>query len=192
MQIVQNYLPELTCVRSGILRPFTTFIAVHWAAGPGQSAKQVGKYYAGECLQKRIYASANACIDDTEIVELMPIGEMSYGVGAQENWQYTPLARCWMSTLKQPSSNYFTFNIECSHDDWEGRFNEATVDNLVEYCRYLFDKFQFNRTWGVVRHFDITGKDCPHYYVKPIKGTDNVTYYGRSKEWADILERIKK
>lgn len=44
-------------------------------------------------------------------------------------------------------------------------FNQQTYDSLVELTAYLMGRFQLT-TDDVIRHYDVTGKKCPLYYVE--------------------------
>ena len=58
-----------------------------------------------------------------------------------------------------------TISIECCHPDATGKFNQQTYDSLVELTAYLMGRFQLT-TDDVIRHYDVTGKKCPLYYVE--------------------------
>ena len=45
------------------------------------------------------------------------------------------------------------------------QFNQQTYDSLVELTAYLIGKFHLT-TDDVIRHYDVTGKKCPLYYVE--------------------------
>ncbi len=58
-----------------------------------------------------------------------------------------------------------TLSIECCHLDETGKFNEATYQSLVELTAYLCNRFGLDID-HVIRHYDVTGKNCPKYYVE--------------------------
>ena len=69
--------------------------------------------------------------------------------------------------------NYFE-GLKDSHEtmasshfivDATGKFNQQTYDSLVELTAYLMGRFQLT-TDDVIRHYDVTGKKCPLYYVE--------------------------
>ena len=61
-------------------------------------------------------------------------------------------------------SNRHSITIECCHPTEDGRFNEATLSSLRELVAWLAEKYSVGRD-GVIRHYDVTGKDCPRYFV---------------------------
>lgn len=56
-------------------------------------------------------------------------------------------------------------SIECCHPDETGKFTDATYDSLVQLTAFLCSKFNLTEN-DVIRHYDITGKDCPKYFVE--------------------------
>ena len=49
--------------------------------------------------------------------------------------------------------------------DKTGAFTQPTYDSLVQLTAYLLGKFDLT-TDNVIRHYDVTGKKCPLYYVE--------------------------
>ena len=56
-------------------------------------------------------------------------------------------------------------SIECCHPDETGQFNTATYDSTVKLTAWLCTRFGLTSD-QVIRHYDVTGKDCPKYYVE--------------------------
>ena len=65
--------------------------------------------------------------------------------------------------LQQPERD--TVSIECCHPDATGKFTDATYDSLVQLTAFLCSKFNLTEN-DVIRHYDITGKYCPKYFVE--------------------------
>ena len=63
------------------------------------------------------------------------------------------------------SRNNDTISIECCHPDDTGKFNDKTYNSLVDLVAWLCLKYHLN-TEHVIRHYDVTGKNCPKYYVE--------------------------
>lgn len=55
-------------------------------------------------------------------------------------------------------------SIECCHTDETGKFTEATYISLVRLTGWLCYRFNLTSE-DVIRHYDVTGKICPKYYV---------------------------
>ena len=71
----------------------------------------------------------------------------------------------WEVAYASNSRNTDTVSIECCHPDETGKFNDATYHSMVELCAWLCLKFDLNEE-DVIRHYDVTGKNCPKYFVE--------------------------
>ncbi len=61
--------------------------------------------------------------------------------------------------------NRDTLSIECCHEDESGKFTKETYQSLVKLTAWLCDTYGLE-TDQVIRHYDVTGKLCPKYYVE--------------------------
>lgn len=61
--------------------------------------------------------------------------------------------------------NRKSIGIEDCHPDWEGKFNDATYNSLVELCTDICKRYGLGIN-DIIRHYDVTGKECPRYYVR--------------------------
>ena len=119
-------------------------IVVHYTANPGTTAQQNRDYFEGLKDTHTTKASAHFVIGlDGEIVQCIPTSEMAY---ASNN------------------RNSDTIAIECCHLDADGKFTQETYDSLVELTSWLCQKFGLDAD-DVIRHYDVTGKLCPLYFV---------------------------
>lgn len=137
-------------------------VVVHWIGNAGTSALMNRNYFEGLKKQRAStnsrYASAHFIVGlEGEIIQCLPIDEWAYHVGSR---QYTDIALRNLSSYP----NNCTLGIEICHPDWSGKFNEATLTSTAELTAKLLKQFNLT-TDDVYRHFDITGKDCPKYFV---------------------------
>ena len=51
------------------------------------------------------------------------------------------------------------------HPDESGKFSPATYASLVRLTAWLCDLGGLDEA-DVIRHYDVTGKECPRYYVR--------------------------
>ncbi|WP_309479204.1 N-acetylmuramoyl-L-alanine amidase [Brevibacillus agri] len=140
-----------------IARPGTRIVpkglVIHWTANEKKGADAIANrnYFNKPTTE----ASAHYTVDDRQIVRCLPENEMGYHVGAKS---YKPEA------LKQLSSypNNCTIGIEmCVNAD--GSFAK-TYQQTVQLAADILRRYG----WGVDklwRHYDITGKNCPAYFV---------------------------
>lgn len=128
-------------------------LVIHWTANEGRGANAVANrnYFDKPTTE----ASAHYIVDDKQIVRCLPELEMGYHVGAKT---YKPDA------LKRLSSypNNCTIGIEmCVNAD--GNF-KAMYQRTVELAADILRRYGWDvdHLW---RHYDITGKNCPAYFV---------------------------
>ena len=61
--------------------------------------------------------------------------------------------------------NHDTVSIECCHPDETGKFNDETYKSVVQLTAFLCEKYGLTQE-NVIRHYDVTGKICPKYFVE--------------------------
>ena len=122
------------------------FITVHYTANPGSSAIANRNYFDGLADGHGVSASAHFIIGlDGEIIQCVPLEYVSWANGNME-------------------SNRHSITIECCHPTEDGHFTEKTLESLRRLVRWLCEKYSVGRD-GIIRHYDVTGKDCPRYFV---------------------------
>ncbi|MQN00839.1 MAG: N-acetylmuramoyl-L-alanine amidase [Lachnospiraceae bacterium] len=134
-------------------------IVVHYTANPGATAMDNRNYFEGLKTSHRTHASSHFVIGlDGEIIQCVPTKEIAY---ASNN------------------RNYDTLSIECCHAAKDGRFEPKTYASLIRLCAYLCHRFNLKET-DIIRHYDVTGKNCPKYFVE------------HPKAWKKFLSDVKK
>lgn len=120
-------------------------IVVHYTANPGTTAMQNRDYFAGLATSHETSASSHFVIGlDGEIVQCIPCNEIAY---ASNN------------------RNKDTIAIECCIPDETGRFNASTYQSLIKLTTWLMGRYDLS-VEDVIRHYDVTGKNCPKYFVE--------------------------
>lgn len=131
--------------RPGTATNKITGIVVHYTANPGATAMNNRDYFEGLKDSHETQASSNFIVGlDGEIVQCVPTWEEAYASN---------------------SRNIDTVSIECCHPDESGKFNDATYQSMVKLCAWLCLKFDLTEE-DVIRHYDVTGKICPKYFVE--------------------------
>jgi N-acetylmuramoyl-L-alanine amidase len=176
MKITQNLLTKNQFSRPGTLLKSVRGIVLHWVANPGSTALGNRNYfenlkdqpYKTEQEQKKArFASAHFIIGlRGEVIQCLPENEIAYHVGAKE---YKPDAVKNLGTYPNNS----TVGIELCHEDWTGIFNPETIASAIALVVDLLERHKLTAN-DVYRHFDITGKDCPRYYVLNEGAWDNL------------------
>jgi N-acetylmuramoyl-L-alanine amidase len=186
MQIRKDFLTVNIVSRPGKRLESVRGIVVHYVGNPGSSVIANRNYWEGLKAQsldnpKAAYASAHFVVGlEGEIVQALPIGEMAYHVGAK---QYAPEA---LSRLGHYPNNC-TVGIELCHPRADGWFNPDTYIAAVDLAASLARHFHLCPEIDIWRHFDITGKPCPKWFV------DKPDAFGRFKLDVDLaLEETKE
>lgn len=156
--IDQQIIPLDGISRNGTLLGGYNDIVVHYVGNPNTTAQQNHDFY---CNPESEVSSHFIVGLDGEIIQCIPLNEMS----AASNWR-----------------NRDTISIEVCHPDETGKFNENTYKSLVKLVAWLAKSGGLD-TSHIIRHYDITGKECPLYYVQ------------NEDEWlkfkADVAEYMK-
>ena len=125
-------------------------VVVHYTANPGSDAEANRDYfnnlkYANAGKDRPVYASSHYVIGlKGQIIQCIPLNEIAYASNDR---------------------NKDTISIECCHEDNTGRFNEDTYNSLVHLTACLCEEYNLKKD-DIIRHYDVTGKDCPRYYEK--------------------------
>ncbi len=131
--------------RPGIETGKINGIVVHYTANPGASAKANRDYFENLKDTHITKTSSNFIIGlDGEIIQCVPTWEVAYASNER---------------------NKDTVSIECCHPDESGVFTKETYRSLVQLTAWLCMKFDLDEE-DVIRHYDITGKNCPKYFVE--------------------------
>lgn len=121
------------------------YVVIHYLGNPKTTAQENRDYFESLKDLKNVSMSANFVIGiDGEIIECVPPGEIAYASN---------------------SMNHLSVSIENCHLDESGRFTEATYESCVKLTAYLVAEYGLERE-NIIRHYDVTGKLCPIYYVE--------------------------
>lgn len=120
-------------------------IVIHYTGNPGTTAQQNRSYFEGLAETKLTKASSHFIIGlSGEILMCVPLEEIAYASNER---------------------NSDTISIECCIDNDAGKFTEKTYESLVELTAWLIGKYDLTMD-DVIRHYDVTGKNCPKYFVE--------------------------
>ncbi len=61
--------------------------------------------------------------------------------------------------------NNCTIGIELTHINWDGEFKKETLRSAKCLTAKLLKKYGLSKN-NIIRHYDVTKKDCPRYFVK--------------------------
>ena len=120
-------------------------IVVHYVGNPGTTAQANRNYFEGISITHEASASSHFIVGlEGEIIQCVPLDEISYASNQR---------------------NVDTIAIETCYTDESGKFSDVTYDSLVHLTAWLMGKYNLEID-QVIRHYDVTGKECPRYYVR--------------------------
>ncbi len=144
-EILEEYLTVNEYSRPGISLPKVKGIVIHYTANPGTGAEANRNYFEGLKDSHDTKASSHYIVGlDGEIIQCIPTSEIAYASNDR---------------------NTDTISIECCHPDETGVFDPSTYQSLVHLTAWLCGQYDLT-TEDVIRHYDVTGKNCPKYYVE--------------------------
>ena len=146
-----SYVSYEPIVKNEYSRPGTYLseingVVVHYVANPGTTAAQNRSYFNGLALSGETWASSHFLIGlEGEVLQLIPLDEIAYCSNER---------------------NADTVSIECCHPEADGKFTDETYRSLVTLVSDLCKEYKLDPLKDIIRHYDITGKMCPLYYVE--------------------------
>ncbi len=116
-------------------------IVIHYVGNPNSSAQANRDYFDNEGTEVSSHFVVGL---EGEIIQCVPLDEKS-------------------SASNHRNSD--TISIEVCHPDESGKFSDATYKSVVLLSAWLCEAFELNGD-DLIRHHDVTGKNCPKYYVE--------------------------
>ena len=126
--------------RRGVMLEGVRNIVIHYVGNPGSTAQQNRDYYANPSSE----VSSHFVIGlKGEIIQCIPLHEKSSASNHR---------------------NKDTISIEVCHPDESGKFTDESYQSLVKLTVWLCEICDLDSN-DVIRHYDITEKQCPLYFV---------------------------
>ena len=141
---IQDFLTPNEYSRPQIPLEKVKGVVIHYTANPGSDAEGNRNYFEGLKDSKITKASSHFIIGlDGTIIQCLPLEEIAYASNER---------------------NVDTIAIECCHPDETGKFTKKTYNSLIKLTAWLCGRYNLKKE-DIIRHYDVTGKDCPRYYV---------------------------
>lgn len=124
------------------------YLVIHWTANESKGANAMANRNYFNSTDRS--ASAHYLVDSEQIVRALPENELGYHVGAKKY-------------VHKYCRNSNSVGIEmCVNSDGDfAKMRANTVELAADFCkRHGLDPHS-----EMIRHYDVTGKDCPHFYV---------------------------
>lgn len=155
--VIQDILPVNEYSRPGTKLQGVNGIVVHYTGNPNTTAEQNRNYYGQLAQTHETKVSSHFVIGmDGKIIQCVPLDEVAY---------------C------SNDRNGDTISIECCHKDKGGQFSDETLESLTRLLDWLVKTYDLQRE-QILRHYEVTGKECPKYYVE------------HPDEWERVLDGI--
>lgn len=116
-------------------------IVIHYVGNPNTSAQNNRDYFDKDSTEVSSHFVVGL---EGEIIQCVPLWEKS----SASNWR-----------------NSDTVSIEVCHPDDTGKFNDDTYNSVVKLASWLLNELGLDES-AIIRHYDITEKLCPLYYVE--------------------------
>lgn len=132
------------------------YIVIHYTANQGDTAKNNADYFAREYVG----ASANYFCDETSVWNSVKDTDTAWhcGGGLQSSIGATFFGKC---------KNSNSIGVEICMNDKAGNVRQGSIDTAAELTRFLMNKYKIPADC-VIRHYDVTGKNCPAPMVSDI------------------------
>lgn len=139
--VTADYIPAVGTARSGRSLEDFSGIVIHYVGNPGTSAAGNRNYFAtvGTTVVSHFVVGLEG-----EVIQCLPL---------------------WERSVASNHRNKDTVSIEVCHPDDSGQFNPVTYDAVVRLTAWLCEVGDLS-TQQVIRHYDVSGKECPRYYVR--------------------------
>ena len=143
----QDFIPVNEWSRPGTELEKIDGVVIHYVGNPGTTAEANRNYFASlSSGAEGTYASSHFVVGlEGEVLQCIPLTEIAYA---------------------SKDRNGDTVAIEVCHPDETGEFSAVTYQQVVELTAWLCRTFDLDPETDVIRHYDVTGKLCPKYYVE--------------------------
>ena len=159
-----DYLVKNPYSRPGTPLEEISGVVIHYVGNPGTSARANRDYFNGLALSREAYASSHFIVGlEGEVIACVPLTEVAYASNER---------------------NADTVSVEVCHPDETGAYSAVTYERVVELIAWLCRTFDLEAEKDVIRHYDVTGKICPKYYVEHPEAWEALK--------ADVAQRCEK
>lgn len=147
--VKQDFLRKNIFSRPDVTRSEVNNIVIHYVANPGSTAEGNRNYFdslADQDAQAGGTSSSSHFIVglEGEVIQCVPLDEIAYANAPRNN---------------------DTVSIEVCHPDDTGKYNDASYESVVRLSAWLCKELSL-KPEDLLRHYDISGKQCPKYYVE--------------------------
>jgi N-acetylmuramoyl-L-alanine amidase len=162
--MIEKLLTENEFSRPGMKLKEMKGVVLHWTGVRNQTALQAWEYFESLKNQKPKegeegqYASAHYIVDEDGPILCVPENEVAYHSGSL--------------SYKEDVKNlgippwYFAIGIEMCFKKGSGEPEELTKGYTIQLVQDICLRYDLMPIYHLWRHYDMTGKPCPLFYVK--------------------------
>jgi glucan-binding YG repeat protein len=138
------------------------YIVIHYTANDGDASWNNANYFQ---KNPNLKTSAHIFVDDSKAYLSVPLNRVAYSVGSNT----VDTSRGGGKYYKK-CTNANSINIELCDTVRDGKRNvtQKTINNALDITRELMYEYNIPAS-HVIRHFDVTGKLCPEYWIDKAK-----------------------
>lgn len=153
--MIQQFMKINKYGRPGTKRTKTTKIAWHFTGQHDVSAKNTVSYFSNVVANgykvngRYIYASSHLVVGlQGELYHIVPFNEIAYTTN---------------------SANYYSVALECATTGADDHYTDEEYKTMVKTGAWLAQTYKLDPRVDFIRHYDVTGKICPKYFVNNVK-----------------------
>lgn len=150
-EMIEKFMKINKYGRPGTKRRRTTKIAWHFTGQHDVSAKNTVSYFSNVVANgyrvngRYIYASSHLVMGlEGEIYHIIPFNEIAYTTN---------------------SANAYSIGVECATTGSDDHYTDKEYVSMIKTGAWLAKLYGLDPRKDFIRHYDVTGKVCPRYFV---------------------------
>ena len=150
-EMIEKFMKINKYGRPGTKRRRTTKIAWHFTGQHDVSAKNTVSYFSNVVANgyrvngRYIYASSHLVMGlEGEIYHIIPFNEIAYTTN---------------------SANAYSVGVECATTGSDDHYTDKEYVSMIKTGAWLAKLYGLDPRKDFIRHYDVTGKICPRYFV---------------------------
>ena len=154
-EMIEKFMKINKYGRPGTKRRKTTKIAWHFTGQHDVSAKNTVSYFSNVVANgyrvngKYIYASSHLVVGlQGELYYIVPFNEIAYTTN---------------------SANAYSIGVECATTGADDHYTDEEYKTMVKTGAWLAQTYKLDPRVDFIRHYDVTRKVCPRYFVNNVK-----------------------
>ncbi|MFQ9298923.1 MAG: N-acetylmuramoyl-L-alanine amidase [Clostridia bacterium] len=154
-EMIEKFMKINKYGRPGTKRRKTTKIAFHFTGQHDVSAKNTVSYFSNIVANgyrvngRYIYASSHLVVGlQGELYYIVPFNEIAYTTN---------------------SANAYSIGVECATTGADDHYTDEEYKTMVKTGAWLAQTYKLDPRVDFIRHYDVTGKICPRYFVNNVK-----------------------